>query len=158
VRTAILLLAAAGALALGGCNNRNAAAGTTSAGNAACKAFGASATAPVGADAASVVDDCLHRWGYTLARSTDAADTVSLAVVAACSAPLSRWNQQNLAVGGGAPEAPSLLTGENTTPIGAHAEFARSRALFYVVQARAGKCPPPKVEARDVATASSPDR
>ena len=153
---ALILVAAAGALALGGCENRNDRT-MASAGNAICKPF-ATATAPVGADAAAVIDDCLHRWGYTLARSTDGADMVAQAVMAACTAPLSRWNQQTLAAGAAAPEAPSLITGENTTPIAAHSEFAHGRALFYVVQARAGKCPAPKVETKDAATAAVPDR
>ena len=149
-----MVLAALGALALGGCDKS--AANQAGGGSAACKPF-ATAAAPVGSDAAAGVDDCLHRWGYTLAKSTDGADMVAQAAIAACSAPLSRWNQQ--AVGAGAPpEAPSLLTGETTTPIGAHAEFAHARALFYVVQARAGKCAAPKADTRDAAVAANPDR
>ena len=154
MRSAILL-AALGALALGGCNKNPTQA---SAGTAACKAFPA-ANAPVGSEPAAVLDDCLHRWSYALAKSTDEADTVAQAVLAACTAPLSRWNQQAIGAGStAAPEAPSLLTGETTNPIAAHTEFAHGRALFYVVQGRAGKCAGPKVEGRDAAVAANPDR
>ncbi|MCR5876503.1 hypothetical protein LRS10_21570 [Phenylobacterium sp. J426] len=117
-----------------------------------CKAFdGPRSTAPDAADldGGLALDDCLHRWGYTLAKSEDDAPAVAGAVVAACSAPLARWNQQalNAAAGAGqALEAPSLLTGEPTNPIAEHGVFAQGRALFYVVQARAGDCEPPRVD------------
>lgn len=117
-----------------------------------CKAFEPSSSAmATGIEGGAALDDCLHRWGYTLAKSEDDAAVVADAVVAACSAPLARWNQQALAglaaSGSGAPEAPSLLTGEPTTPIAEHNNFAQSRAIFYVVQARAGDCDPPLVNA-----------
>lgn len=121
-----------------------------------CKPFsntgqGASAMPGAMADGAMAVDDCLHRWGYTLAKSDDDAQSVAAAVVAACAAPLARWNQQSLAAaaggnGGGLQQAPSLLTGEPTNPILEHNNFAEGRALFYVVQARAGDCDPPRVD------------
>lgn len=123
-----------------------------------CKPFGnagqGAAAGMPGAigDGAMAVDDCLHRWGYTLAKSDDSADAVAAAVVAACSAPLARWNQQSLATAagqGGLQQAPSLLTGEPTNPIVEHNNFAEGRALFYVVQARAGDCDPPRVERDD---------
>jgi hypothetical protein len=102
---------------------------------------GAPGSAPA-LDSASVVDDCLHRWGYILARSHDPADLVGRATVAACASTLSTWNQQTLGQPG-ADDALSLTTGQPMSPIGAHADFAQSRALFYVVQARAGNCAPP---------------
>jgi hypothetical protein len=98
------------------------------------------------ADPAAALDDCLHRWGYTLAASSDTADDVAQAAVAACTPALTRWNQQTLSgAGGPAPSesAPSLLTGQQTTPIIEHYNYAQNRALFYVVQGRAGKCAPP---------------
>jgi len=105
---------------------------------------GAPAPAVAAADPASALDDCLHRWGYSLAGATDRADIVAQAAVAACAPALSRWNQQGVAAGGAqAQPAPSLLTGQATTPIAEHYVYAQGRALFYVVQARAGKCPPP---------------
>ncbi len=99
------------------------------------------------ADGSSTVDDCVHRWAYTLAGSRDPADLVGQAAVAACATAVSGWNDQVMSQGG-APirEAMSMTTGEAMNPIAAHGEFAKARALFYVVQARAGNCAPPPVE------------
>lgn len=112
-----------------------------------CKPFPAANAAPVAPDGAAGLEDCLHRWAYTLAGGPDDAGSVADATVAACTAPLSRWNQQSLAAAasdGGAPQdATSLLTGEPTNPIAEHRNFAADRALFYVAQARAGNCKPP---------------
>ena len=96
-----------------------------------------------GADPSAPVDDCLHRWAYSLARSSDPADVVGRATVAACSAALTRWNQQGLGQPGAetAGEPLSLVDGQPTNPFAAHHEFAQDRALFYVVQARAGLLP-----------------
>ncbi|MDB5436238.1 MAG: hypothetical protein JWR47_2495 [Phenylobacterium sp.] len=124
------------------------AAGATTSGQPTAPAPGVPATAPaLAADPAAALDDCLHRWGYALAASRDDANQVATATVAACGPSLSRWNQQSLASdgGGGSPEAPSLLTGQPTTPLGEHFIYAQGRALFYVVQARAGKCAAPPV-------------
>jgi hypothetical protein len=120
-----------------------------------CKAFpAAGAAAP--ADGPARVEDCLHRWAYTLAGSGDDAATVGEAVMAACSAPLARWNQQGLGTEAPQEDAPSLLTGQPTNPIAEHNNFARARALFYVVQARAGGCkPPPRREG--ASTTTSPE-
>jgi len=110
-----------------------------------CKPFPAANTQP-SAEGAASLEDCLHRWAYTLAAGRDDAGQVAEAVIAACSAPLARWNQQALAAAAGAnqpQEAPSLLTGESTNPIAEHSNFAAGRALFYVAQARAGACKPP---------------
>jgi len=124
-----------------------------------CKAFPAANAQPAALEGAAGLEDCLHRWAYTLAGGPDDAGTVADATVAACSAPLSRWNQQTLgaAAAEGAPqEAQSLLTGETTNPIAEHRNFAADRALFYVVQARAGSCkPPPR---REGASMTSPDK
>lgn len=104
---------------------------------------------PAAADPAAALDDCLHRWGYSLAAASDGAQEVAMATVAACAPALTRWNQQMLATatgpqGAAATEtAPSLLTGQPTTPIAEHYNYAQARALFYVVQGRAGKCAPP---------------
>jgi hypothetical protein len=107
------------------------------------------AATPAGPSAA--IDDCLHRWGYALARSEDTADEVAAAVVAACMPTLTQWNQQAMAptASGVAPpvEAPSLVTGESTNPMAERYRYAESRALFYVVQARAGECPAPSMTA-----------
>jgi hypothetical protein len=113
-------------------------------------AAGGAATAPpiAAGDPSAALDDCLHRWAYALAASPDDASHVAQAALTACGSSLARWNQQAAAAGpeGAAPlEAPSLLTGRPTTPIAEHMEFAQGRALFYVVQARAGKCAGPPV-------------
>jgi hypothetical protein len=156
MRTVMLACAGLAALGLAACQEGGARGARASGGGVGgiCKPFTAASasTTPgaLGTDPAMAVDDCLHRWGYTLARSNDPADVVGRAVAAACAAPLSRWNQQTRSMGAvdqrGPCEAPSLLSGEPTTPIGAHAQFVDGRALFYVVQARAGKCDPPKVD------------
>ena len=157
-RKTLTLAAALAAMALSACqdgDNGRRVAGI-------CKAFPA-ANAPA-AGGAAVVEDCLHRWGYALAASADDAATVADAVVAACTAPLARWNQQTLTAAGEArlQDAPSLLTGENTNPILEHGAFAHGRALFYVVQARAGGCKPPPRRAAASKTAdqamTSPDQ
>jgi hypothetical protein len=106
--------------------------------------------APAVTDAATPVDECVRRWAYSLAGARDTADVVADATVAACAAPLSRWNQAGLAqqaqTGAGGPvEALSLTTGQPTTALAEHSNFAHGRALFYVVQARAGHCAPPPV-------------
>lgn len=93
-------------------------------------------------DAAAPVDDCLRRWAYSVAGARDSADVVAYAVVAACGAPLSRWNQGALAQPG-SDQAVSITTGQPTNALAEHAAFAHGRALLYVVQARAGRCSPP---------------
>ncbi|WP_091740028.1 hypothetical protein [Phenylobacterium immobile] len=97
------------------------------------------------ADAAAPLDECLRRWAYSLAPSKDEADYVSDAAVAACSGALARWNQESLTDSGG-EEAMSITTGQPTNPLAEHNAFAHNRALFYVVQARAGRCSPPGVK------------
>ncbi|HEY8618136.1 hypothetical protein [Phenylobacterium sp.] len=109
---------------------------------------GAAPIPPSPSGPSGMMDDCLHRWGYALAASPDPADQVAGAVVAACMPTLSRWNQQALAPtgpGGAAPpaQAQSLITGEETNAMAERYRYVEGRALFYVVQARAGKCPAP---------------
>ena len=98
-----------------------------------------------GSEGATAVDQCVQRWAYSLASSRDDADIVADAAAAACDAQLSRWNQASLAQPAGDVEAASLTTGQPTTPLAEHNAFTRGRALFYVVQARAGSCAPPPV-------------
>jgi hypothetical protein len=157
VKPGIFLLAATlGAVGLAGCSNTQ-----TAANRNVCVPFPAVTTTtttttttgqavapvapPINGDPAAAVEDCLHRWGYALAASSDDANQVATATVAACGPSIARWNQASLASndGGGPTQAPSLLTGQETTPITEHFIFAQGRALLYVVQARAGKCPVP---------------
>lgn len=148
MRTVILIAAAAAALSACSNNGPKPVAGI-------CKAFPDAQAEP--AAGAEALETCLHRWAYTLAASRDEAGIVADAVAAACRAPLARWNQQSMAqaaAAGAPPEAPSLLTGQPTNPIAEHATFASDRALFYVVQARAGDCkPPPRREGQPPMTA-----
>lgn len=135
-----VLIVALGALSLAACNQP-----ARTGGNAKiCVDFAAAAKpAPgsPGAGGATAVDECVKRWAYSLAPSRDDADIVAEAVKAACGAQLSAWNQQSVNQPEG--EAASLLTGEPTTPIAEHNSYVSRRALFYVVQARAGSCPAP---------------
>lgn len=102
------------------------------------------AAAPgVSDDGAGPVDDCARRWAYSLAPSRDGAEAVAEAVAQACNVQLSRWNRQTLNQPSGDGAATSITTGEPTTPLAEHNAFAHARALFYVVQARAGACAPP---------------
>jgi hypothetical protein len=146
------------ALSLAACNNANNA-GRGAAVSGICKPFTTAAAAPAAplpqvptanvlaaaptGDPAAALDDCLHRWGYTLAAATDPANVVAEATVAACGPSLTSWNQSSLAMAGQNVEAPSLISGQPTTPIVEHHAFAEGRALLYVVQARAGHCAPP---------------
>lgn len=146
MRAPTLTLAAAAVLGLSACGP-SASVGA----RGICTPFASAATqamGPASGDASATVDDCLHRWAYSLARSTDPAEQVAAASVAACTGALSRWNQQNMGPPAGpggesAAEPLSLVTGQPTNAFAAHHEFARNRALFYVVQARAGRCAPP---------------
>ena len=136
-----------------------------------CKAFpshDANTPAIAANDAAGAYDDCLHRWAYSLAPARDSAEIVAGAATAACAAALDHWNQQTLnqqaapgpvmpgqaqvPVGGAEPSqyqpgadqpGTDLGTGQPTDLITARSQFAQNRALFYVVQARAGGCAPP---------------
>lgn len=96
-----------------------------------------------GADGAARVDECVKRWAYSLASSPDDAMVVAEAAKAACGTQLAGWNEQIVNQPGGDSESASILTGEPTTPLAEHNGFAERRALFYVVQARAGNCPAP---------------
>lgn len=153
MRNILIVTVACAGLAACQANDRKPVAGV-------CKPFPAAAAQPAATDGAAVLEDCLHRWAYTLARGSDDAGTVADAVVAACISPLSRWNQQSLsqAAAEGAPqEGQSLLTGETTNPIAEHRNFTADRALFYVAQARAGGCkPPPRREGAPAMT--NPDK
>jgi hypothetical protein len=151
--SSLTAVAALCALGLAGCNDNAHRAGMGG-GAGLCIPFGGPGAGAAGppsvaaapADPAAAVDDCLHRWGYALAASSDPADQVAQATVAACASTLSRWNQQAMpaAAAPGAPaEAPSLITGEPTTPAAERHAYVQGRALFYVVQARAGKCAAP---------------
>jgi hypothetical protein len=146
--TAALL---AGALGLSACDHHEGMVNSK-----ICADFRAVNTAQTGVpvaainDAATPVDECVRRWAYSLAGDRDDANVVADATVAACAAALTHWNQAGLAQQAqtsvnGPVQALSLTTGEPTTALAEHSNFAHGRALFYVVQARAGRCAPPPV-------------
>lgn len=88
--------------------------------------------------------ECLHKWGYRLARSPDPAKVVADATVTACADAIawqvSHGDVEDATKGG-------LSEGEARRSLNQQImESAPSIALFRVVQARAGKCdfPPPK--------------
>lgn len=111
-----------------------------------CAPFAATATSAPGArtDPAAAFDDCVHRWGYALAPSHDPADVVAQATVSACGPILSQWSQQVMgsAQDMGAPSRRDQAEAASN-PMAQQIRMAESRALFYVVQARAGGCAPP---------------
>jgi hypothetical protein len=112
--------------------------------NAGASASGALSTALT--DPAAAFDDCIHRWGYTLAPARDPADVVAQAAVDACGPIIGAWNQQ-----AGNQQAEAQPTGYRSrrqsqpppSPMAQQIRMSESRALFYVVQARAAGCAPP---------------
>ena len=66
-------------------------------------------------------------------------------VVAACGEALSRWNTQALTQAGptGSEATLDLHTGRSTTMLEQRYAYAEGKALFYVVQGRAGNCAGP---------------
>lgn len=75
-------------------------------------------------------DECIHNWAYRLARSDDDAEAVVGAVIGACRASIDRSATM---VAAGDPEAERFYLAE-------FERASRERALFRVVQARAGRC------------------
>ena len=135
-----VVVAGLAALALSACNGQTA----TGSNGKICADFKTKAAPPAGLSAdAAAVDECTRRWAYSLASSRDDAGTVAEAAAAACQTHLARWNQVALNQPTGGEASASLITGEPTTPMAEHNNFAHARALFYVVQARAGNCAPP---------------
>lgn len=129
-------------LALGACSGQ-----TMGNNGKICADFKVKAAAPPGMPADGVaVDECVRRWAYSLAPSRDSAEIVADAAAIACQGQLARWNQAALNQPAVGEASASLITGEPTTPLAEHNNFTRSRAMFYVVQARAGNCAPPPVK------------
>jgi hypothetical protein len=145
-----LLVAATAAAALAGCQAQEKPV------TGMCTPFAQGAVAPAPgtvaptADPAAPLDACLHRWSYALAKSTDPAGVAASAAVAACGPILGAWNRMSFQQGPegqqGPTEAISLTTGQPVNVFAAHYEFAQTRALFWVVQARAGKCAAPPMK------------
>ncbi len=75
-------------------------------------------------------DECIHRWSYRFARVPDSAESVVGAVLGACRAQIDR-SATMLGEGDDAAERFYLAEMEKA---------ARERALYRVIQARAGNC------------------
>ena len=75
-------------------------------------------------------DECIHNWAYRLSRSNDDAEAVVGAVIGACRTSIDRSATM---VAAGDPEAERFYLAE-------FERASRERALFRVVQARAGRC------------------
>ena len=88
-------------------------------------------------------DECIHNWAYRLARSDDSAEAVVGAVIGACRTSIDRSATM---VAAGDPEAERFYLAE-------FERASRERALFRIVQARAGRC---SLEPRAIEPAASP--
>ena len=75
-------------------------------------------------------DECIHRSSYAFAAAPDSADAVVGAVIGACRVQIDRSATM---LGGGDPEAEKWYLAEME-------RAARERALYRVIQARAGNC------------------
>lgn len=144
IRKPVMAVAALAVLGLAACDDRHDGMSNPK----ICTDFKAAPSVTAAADPSTPVEECTRRWAYSLAGSKDGAEIVADAVVAACAAQLSKWNQASLgqAAPGAGEQALSLTTGQPTNPLAEHSAFAQGRALFYVVQARAGRCSPPPVK------------
>ena len=88
-------------------------------------------TAPADAYQQAVArDECIHNWAYRLSRSDDDAEAVVGAVIGACRTSIDRSATM---VAAGDPEAERFYLAE-------FERASRERALFRIVQARAGRC------------------
>lgn len=75
-------------------------------------------------------DECIHRAAYALAAAPDTAESVVGAVIGACRAEIDR---SATLLGDGNEEAERFYLGEME-------KAARERAIYRVIQARAGNC------------------
>jgi hypothetical protein len=75
-------------------------------------------------------DECIHRWSYQFAPVADSAESVVGAVIGACRAQIDR---SATLLGEGDPDAERWYMQEME-------RVARERALYRVIQARAGNC------------------
>lgn len=75
-------------------------------------------------------DECIHRWSYRFAAVPDSAESVVGAVIGACRAQIDRSATM---LGEGDPDAERWYLQEME-------RVARERALYRIIQARAGGC------------------
>lgn len=88
-------------------------------------------------------DDCLHRWGYRLAGAPEPAATAAEAALGACYDAVEAWATRIVGTEDRLPDYRDPITGRLVDFRANLFQEARSYALFYVVQARAGKCKVP---------------
>jgi len=82
---------------------------------------------------------CLHRWSYRLAGSSEPSSQVAEAVVGGCYDAIDKWVTK-VTDYGDTPPYRDPVTGRMGDYRSKMFQEARSAALFYVVQARAGHC------------------
>ena len=85
-------------------------------------------------------DGCIHRWAYRLAPGPENATLTAEAAVGACYDAIEKWTQKVLGYDDNLPPYREPVTGRMMDYRANMYQEARSYALFYVVQARAGKC------------------
>jgi hypothetical protein len=128
------------------------------------KAEDANATASLSAalsNPGAAFDDCIHRWAYTLAPARDPADVVAQAAVNACGPIAAAWSQQAMSQQPNPGPASYRYRGRapqpqaQPSPQEQQIRMAESRALFYVVQARAAGCQAPPANTLLAATSPS---
>lgn len=88
---------------------------------------------------------CIQRWSYRLAKSSDPADVAARAAVGGCYEAINYWNNavsvyEREISPSAEPKVISDRTGQWIRVEAANREKLHDYALFYVVQARAGKC------------------
>ena len=98
--------------------------------------------------AALRLDECVHRWSYRLAGSADPADTVAKAVLGACETPFNQtvidWPDDDLLQIKDREQRIAAIRQAQTEGEAYLAKTYASKALFHVVQARAGRCTVPE--------------
>lgn len=90
-----------------------------------------------------MLEQCVHRWAYRLAPSGDPAPVAAEAVLAACDEVLFRatFAAEQRAQSRNEPnDVFDVQTGQSVNRYAGATEEMRRKALFHVVQARAGKC------------------
>lgn len=96
--------------------------------------------------------NCLHRWGYRLAASTDSGLTIAQAVMQACSLAVYEHAEKYAAMAADDYEqryAPGVVDARERLDYEAQARADRIRYLereanFRVQQGKSGKCRPPR--------------
>ena len=145
--TLAIVLPACSARTGGGAGGRLALAGTNY-----CTPFKSATTnnsaglaAPATSDPGAAFDDCVHRWGYTLAPARDPADLVAQASVDACGTALTALSQQTASqpAATASPQDQNQPAAGVSSAVSQQMRMAEAKALFYVIQARAAGCAPP---------------